>query len=447
MHSAHRPSLDGAMKLLRQRSGSAPTHRRERHSERQRHGTAPSLDAPKLHKKKLSDRFRRTSPHPAPDSDMQTLVTLKRPPGMSDDCVSMSNAGQFVLPAIFKATPVPPHNDERDPSFRQAAGHGGSFKKEGHTLVKKAPEREADFYEMAQNGYWPSRLIPAYHGRVHPSSIKIENLVFSYKRPCVIDIKMGIHTVEEQETNLFKKLKMNALDLVTGSRSEGCRLEGLSMYRAMAHVTGNKAQSHSVSMSNRVTLRDVLTFFLTDESGVRTDVAQRFQQMIQDILHHFAPYRLWSRALRHLHTINPNARISEDNIVGLTRRTKCDVRMIDFAHWNPTTDGTRDEGYILGLNTILDALRSIRFCRAKPIFSMRNAVQDVLDHKAKKRSASREIEMDLPATDGDAFTFDTLWNDLPSASESSLSISDDNDTPGRPEEDERENHPSQQGPP
>eukprot|EP00178_Gracilaria_changii_P003049 TRINITY_DN1445_c0_g1_i1.p1 TRINITY_DN1445_c0_g1~~TRINITY_DN1445_c0_g1_i1.p1 ORF type:complete len:452 (-),score=82.53 TRINITY_DN1445_c0_g1_i1:6189-7544(-) len=438
------------MKLLRARGASAHTSRKEQQQQQQ----AQEANGSKYFKKssrKLSDRLRRSAV--LKDSpDMQTLVTLKKMPATQRDRVTMSNAGQLVLPTIFSATPVPEESEDNRPSFSQAAGHGGSFQNDGHALVKKAPDREAKFYEMAQRGEWPSRLLPNYYGRVQPSSIKIENLVFGYKRPCVIDIKMGIHTVEEQETNLFKKLKMNALDLVTGSRSEGCRLEGLSMYRAMAHVTGNKAQSHSVSMSAGVTLRDVLTFFLTDETGVRTDVAQRFQQMVLDILAQFqqntkykfigssllliydndnrAPYRLWARALRNLHTINPNARLSDDHLVGLTRRTRCDVRMIDFAHWNPSTDGTRDEGYITGLHTILSALRSIRFFRAKPIFSLLTAVEDVLDHEAKNLSSSRDLQS--KATEGNAFTFDTLWNEMPSAS--SLELSQDGDAQSEPKE-------------
>ncbi|KAI0562273.1 Inositol polyphosphate kinase [Gracilaria domingensis] len=438
------------MKLRRARGALAHTHRRDRDAAG--HKTPPSPNSAKHFLKssrKISDRLRRAG-NSSHSSDMQTLVTLNRPraaPRDGDDSVTMSNAGQLVLPTIFSATPVPEDSHQENPSFSQAAGHDGSFLNDGHALVKRAPDREAVFYEMAQSGLWPARLLPDYYGRVEPSSIKIENLVFGYKRPCVIDIKMGIHTVEEQETNLFKKLKMNALDLVTGSRSEGCRLEGLSMYRAMAHVTGNKAQSHSVSMSTGVTLGDVLTFFLTDESGVRTDVAQRFQQMVQDILKQFeqntsykfigssllliydndnrAPYRLWSRALRNLHVINPNVRLSEDHIVGLTRRTRCDVRMIDFAHWNPSTDGTRDEGYITGLHTILDALRSIRFYRAKPIFSLLNAVEDVLDHEAKTGSSSTDRGIKFEPTEGHAFTFDTLWNEMPSAS---LGASDDTDS-------------------
>lgn len=407
---------------------------------------ATTASFPSLSSRPIARRFpSRRRNKPPSKRETQTLVTLRKPPSRTSsspanaDEVSMSSTSQIVLPAIFSATRVDDDPDSR--SFSQAAGHDGSFSNEGATLVKKAPEREAIFYEMVQKGCWPVTFLPAYYGRVHPASIKIEDLTYGYQRPCVIDLKMGVHTFEQHEPSRFKKFKMSALDRVTGSRSDGCRLEGLSMYRSMEHVTGNKAQSHSVSMSAAVSLRDVLTFFLTDESGVRTDVAQRFQHMIQNILNHFeqnncfrfigssllliydndnrAPYRLWARALRNLHRINSNVRLSEDHIVGLTRRTRCDVRMIDFAHWSHSEDGSRDEGYITGLHTILSALRSIRFYRAKPIFSMRRAVEDVLDHEAKSSVTAASLKH--APTEGNAFNFESLWRDLPSASVSSFS--------------------------
>lgn len=200
------------------------------------------------------------------------------------------------------------------------------------------------------------------------------------------------------------------------------------MYRTLENtrVKGTKAQSHSISAHMRVSLQDVLTFFLTDESGVRSDVALRFQLAIEDILRQFnqndkfrfigssilliydndnrAPYMHWARALRKLHTINPSARLSEDQISGLTRHTRCDVRMIDFAHTGPMPKGMdRDQGYITGLHSILNALKAIRVYRAKPIFSMVNAVVDAMEEKRSKEvAASPDAE----------FTFSSLLSEL-----------------------------------
>lgn len=351
----------------------------------------------------------------------------------------MSLAGQKVIPATFKLVPIegseavtnaPPPSV----SFDQAGGHDNAIKTNGETLTKKVTDREASFYELAEEELWPQKLLPKFYGRVGDDTIQIENLTHGYSKPCVMDLKMGIQSFEDTEASFLKRLKMNALDYLTGSRQTGVRLEGLSMYRTLenARVKGTKAQSHSISAHIRVTLQDVLTFFLTDESGVRTDVALRFQRMVEEILvqfeknrsHRFigssllfiydndnrAPHMLWARALRKLHRLNPKAHLSEDQISGLTRHTKCDVRMIDFAHVTSMPfDMVKDDGYITGLHTIIDALKAIRVYREKPIFSVATAVVDLME---EKRALARQRTVNPNSQHTENFTFNTLLTEL-----------------------------------
>lgn len=355
--------------------------------------------------------------------------------------VSMSQAGQKVIPATFKLVPIntantPGASQGDSVPFNQAGGHHGTFRADGATLVKTVDEREAMFYEEAEEGSWPTSLLPKYYGRVGNDAIKIENLTYGFSRPCVIDLKMGVQTVEDDETSLIKRLKMTTLDYLTRSKFEGCRLEGLSMYRSLENrfVKGTKSQSHSISAHVRVSLQDVLTFFLTDETGVRTDVALRFQTAVEQILVAFeqntqyrfigssilliydndnrAPYMHWARALRKLHTIAPHVQLSEDQISGLTRRTRCDVRMIDFAHTGPMPTGMiEDTGYIQGLRTILRALRAIRVYRSKPIFSMRSAVVDKMEESRARAQSLGKLEKGENDSEK-AFTFSTVLGEL-----------------------------------
>ena len=52
----------------------------------------------------------------------------------------------------------------------------------------------------------------------------------------------------------------------------------MSVYRALesGKVKTTKAQAHAISAASNLNLQDVMMFFLTDESGVRRDIAQRF---------------------------------------------------------------------------------------------------------------------------------------------------------------------------
>lgn len=98
------------------------------------------------------------------------------------------------------------------------------------------------------------------------------------------------------------------------------------MYRSLENmfVKGTKKQIHALSAHVRVSLQNVLTFFLTDESGIRTDVDLRYETAVEQILRQFEqnrrfkfigssilliydndnsePYMYWARALRKLHT-------------------------------------------------------------------------------------------------------------------------------------------------
>lgn len=361
-------------------------------------------------------------------------ITLQRGEALSASglpAVRMSPVGNIVLPSTFHFESL---DDANERGFSQAGGHVGTFSAHGATLRKRASHREAAFYESARAGRWPVQFLPAFHGRCMVDGVEgivLQDLTYGMQRPCVMDLKMGFESVEPSERRVFKRLRHAAIDHLTGSKQSGVRLEGMSMYRSLEkrRMKGNRAQSHVVSAYLGVSLQDVLTFFLTDESGVRTDIALRFQAHIEAILHYFTKYNLhhlfigssilliydndnsaphmrWARALQRLHTVSDAKPISPDRLATLTRRTNVDVRMIDFAHTSAMPRGqTRDHGYIQGLQTILTALKAIRAHRTRPIFSIADAAIDAMSKKAASSSSSSP-----PATFSDMEEDEPVFN-------------------------------------
>jgi len=115
----------------------------------------------------------------------------------------------------------------------QVGGHVGAFKDHGnkiHKLVMDAPELA--FYrkitEAAAAGdaprAWPAPFSAAFHGTVHDEngaeSMVLENLLAGYRCPCVMDLKMGTRTAQD-DARMFKALKMQARDEVSGAASMG----------------------------------------------------------------------------------------------------------------------------------------------------------------------------------------------------------------------------------
>lgn len=82
-----------------------------------------------------------------------------------------------------------------------------------------------------------------------------------------------------------------------------------------------------------------------------------------------SPHSRWARALERATKLHP------DTYASLRRKTRVDVRMIDFAHTGPLPKNMRrDEGYITGLKSIVGALRLVRcalpsdhVCPLKPL--------------------------------------------------------------------------------
>jgi Inositol polyphosphate kinase len=304
---------------------------------------------------------------------------------------------------------------------QQAGGHPGSFQSAGAILYKRAGERERQFYaHAAEKAPWMSLFLPTYYPDLDlkNGTIPLENLVHSMHYPCVLDLKLGTSTVEDDETSLRKRVRMGALDHVTTTKSDGVRLEGMSMFRVLEHayVRTSKLQSHAISASIGNTLSDVLSFFLTDESGFRTDIALRFYSNLEVLLQRFldenrsyrfigssilliydndnqAPYSRWARA------IEANTKLGRNDLYRLRRRTRLAVRVVDFAHIGPLPPGQqRDEGFVTGLNSILNALRSIITAEKRGIFTLEDAIRDAEEHAAGLGATARSTVRDESAT-------------------------------------------------
>lgn len=393
------------------------------------------------------------------DSRTNHRITLERPPSPDElsasglPAVRMSPLGNIVLPSTFHFEPI---EDDGASAFSQAGGHSGSFRSDGPALEKKVSEREARFYEEAQEGKWPVQFLPRFFGRsmmAGEPAIKIENLTHGMRRPCIMDLKMGFQSVEASERRVLKRLRHAALDHLTGSKHSGVRLEGLSMYRSLEkkRMKGNRVQSHAVSANMGVSLQDVLTFFLTDESGVRIDIALRFQAHIEALLHYFtrynkdrlfigssilliydndnsSPHMRWARALQRLHTVSDAHPLSSDRVSSLTRRTHVDVRMIDFAHTGNLPRGqTRDLGYIQGLQTVLEALKAIRSHRTRPMIS--SVANVAMNAMSKRASAAGEDDVspnkqtaDTSDEECPAFNFAALYEQCSAVSVDSTPV-------------------------
>ena len=85
-------------------------------------------------------------------------------------------------------------------SSNVVGGHADAFKTgPAGTIQKRADPMEVSFYEAAFNdGTWPTRFLPGFYGASEGSDgsqmVTLQNLSHEFKRPCVLDLKMGKQT-------------------------------------------------------------------------------------------------------------------------------------------------------------------------------------------------------------------------------------------------------------
>jgi len=243
----------------------------------------------------------------------------------------------------------------------QVAGHGTLLKAEGGKICKPLVAREDWFYRHLSNapGHPFHTFVPKWFGCFRASStdyIVIEDLTASYLRPCLLDIKMGARHYGDHATP--EKIEYEKLKATTTTTSTlGLRICGMKVFDVVqdAYLEKNKDAGKKVTKD---TIVPHLAAFFHNGRAQRMDVLLRIKQKLNDLLLALRKldakdsYRLYSTSL--LFVYEGAERDSSST------NAKCDVRMIDFAHVHPLTEGTEnDDGYVWGLGNLVGLLERI----------------------------------------------------------------------------------------
>jgi len=237
----------------------------------------------------------------------------------------------------------------------QTAGHEGSILKKGtDKLMKPVAANEISFYEGFYKQF-PNMHphLPIYYGhekRDDKTYIILEDLTSKFKKPCIMDIKMGTSSVGEDATP-EKKASMGAKDAKTTTTKIGIRLSGLRVY----HPTKSAYEVRDKDFGKKVkeeTFLDALRLFFSNGETTRKQAvldALRVLRRIKEYISNQKDLRFYSSSLLFIY--------EGDDIEG--NHSGMDIRMIDFAHVHPIHDGGRDEGYIFGLTHLLGLMETL----------------------------------------------------------------------------------------
>ncbi|XP_077315687.1 inositol-trisphosphate 3-kinase B-like isoform X2 [Lithobates pipiens] len=272
----------------------------------------------------------------------------------------------------------------RQNSWVQLAGHEGNFKasERGHILKKFSPIENACLEALMEDILRP--YVPTYHGLVEREGqtyIKMEDLLMGLEAPSIMDCKMGFRTYLEDE--LAKALlkptprkdlynKMVALDSqaptleehlqkavtkprymqwresVSSTAMLGFRIEGVT-------IEAGSVKKNFKKMKSREQIMETFVIFTKSRQDILEAYVKRLESM--------------QAALKESEFFRTHEVIGSSLLFVHDRRGTSNVWMIDFgkttltpAHislrhdvaWEP---GTHEDGYLLGLQNLIDTLQ------------------------------------------------------------------------------------------
>ncbi|KDO27891.1 hypothetical protein SPRG_07163 [Saprolegnia parasitica CBS 223.65] len=213
---------------------------------------------------------------------------------------------------------------------------------------KNRGEREWAFYVVAQNDAALRPFLPAFDGDVTLSGrryIQLENLLHGMTRPCVMDIKMGTKSYEPNASAAKVEEESRKFPL---QATVGFRLQAIKVYDDVASEYTSYDKYHCRTFQTLDEVRAGLaTFFASPE--IRAAV-------VPQILGKLAALQTYFDSNARYHFIASSLLFVYD---AAAPGTRCDVRLIDFAHVQMDVT-TRDDGLCTGLRSLTSLFQSLQ---------------------------------------------------------------------------------------
>ncbi|XP_074594138.1 inositol-trisphosphate 3-kinase-like protein isoform X1 [Brevipalpus obovatus] len=265
----------------------------------------------------------------------------------------------------------------------QLSGHADAFAFGRPGILCKrcsSDGNEAIAYELLMND--PLRpFVPQYSGTVPYGDeryIILENLLSHFKNPNIMDIKMGTRTFLEEEVSNDKPRhdlyeKMVKLDANAVNEAE----------KEIKAVTKSKYMIFREKMSSSSTLGFRIEAFKTDLQTKAKDLfLVKSRDQVKEVLNKFLPSKLEhiKKIIDRLHRLRASLQSSpffaNHEVVGSSLlivydECKVGVWMIDFAktvplpngididHSSPWIKGNHEDGYLFGLDNLIDILEEL----------------------------------------------------------------------------------------
>ncbi|XP_047559787.1 inositol-trisphosphate 3-kinase B [Lutra lutra] len=274
----------------------------------------------------------------------------------------------------------------------QLAGHAGSFKAAANgRILKKHCECEQRCLDRLMADVLKP-FVPAYHGDVVKDGERynqMDDLLAAFDSPCVMDCKMGVRTYLEEELTKARKKpslrkdmyqKMIEVDPDAPTEEE----------KAQRAVTKPRYMQWRETISSTATLGFRIEGIKKEDGSVNRDfkktktreqVTEAFREFTKGNHNILIAYRDRLKDIRATLEVSPFFKCHE--VIGSSllfihdQKEQAKVWMIDFGkttplpegqtlqHNVPWQEGNREDGYLSGLNNLIDILTEM--CQDNPL--------------------------------------------------------------------------------
>ncbi|EDQ92745.1 uncharacterized protein MONBRDRAFT_30714 [Monosiga brevicollis MX1] len=268
----------------------------------------------------------------------------------------------------------------------QLAGHSDGFKVDvdGQWIFKQANTTEQVVFEQLRHHKSLQLFVPAYDGVIMTNGkgyLKLQNLVAGCSHANIMDVKMGVRTFleadvarskprldllnklvaidpeepteEEKQVGITKMRYMQFREQLSSSAALGFRIEGIHR-----HGEAEETKFNYKTLKDREDIVERLGYFVQGCGAIREGYVRRLRELRAALLA--------SDWFRHTEIIGSSLLFVHDgNLPG-------GAWMIDFAktcyrpgepvdhgvQWEPDC-GSREDGYILGLDNLIECFQSV----------------------------------------------------------------------------------------
>lgn len=220
-------------------------------------------------------------------------------------------------------------------------------------LLKYTSKNEIEVYRSLEHKYpFLIPFVPKCYGiaQCHGSDLVImEDLKSRFSKPSIMDLKMGISTAGRGTS---RKQKAADKDKLTTSAVIGFRIVSIQTW----NVQKSDYEAYSKTWGKNVvhtSMLDSIRKYFFNGNELRQDVITDLMAQMQEILR-------WAEKQNQVYLVSSSLLFMYEGNTAVSGGAPPILKIIDFEHLRDITDGSTDDGFLVGVRNLYNYLETLK---------------------------------------------------------------------------------------